>query len=49
VGTEDDFAAEHYRQQRRSRGWWPVIAVGLLVLAVGCVRLAAAAVDRMFR
>jgi hypothetical protein len=45
MGTEDDFAAE----QRRSRGWWPVIVTGLVVLVVGCVRLAAAAVDRMFR
>jgi hypothetical protein len=45
--TESDWAAEEYLQQRRARSWWPVIVTGLIVLAVGCVRLIAAAVDRM--
>jgi hypothetical protein len=51
VGTEDDFAAEEYRQQRRNRGWscWPVITVGLVIVLVTSFRLAAAAADRIFR
>jgi hypothetical protein len=49
MGTEDDFAAEEYRQQRRTRSWCPVIVVGLVVLTVGGLRLAAVAVDRIFR
>lgn len=48
MGTEDDWAAEEYRQGR-AKGWCPVIVVGLLVLAVGSFRLAAAAADRVFR
>ena len=48
MGTEDEFAAEEYRQQR-AKGWCPVITVGLVALAVGCFRLAAAATDRIFR
>lgn len=49
MGTEDDWAAEEYRQDRRARGWCPVIVVGLVALAVGSFRLAAAAADRIFR
>lgn len=49
VGTEDDWAAEEYRQQRRARDWYPVIVVGLLILAVTSFRLAALAADRIFR
>jgi hypothetical protein len=47
MGTEDDFAAEEYRQQRRARGWCPVIALGLLTLAASCFVVAAMAVDRV--
>jgi hypothetical protein len=49
MGTEDDFAAEEYRQQRRNRSWCPVITVGLLIVLVTSFRLAAAAADRIFR
>jgi len=48
MGTEDEFAAEEYRQQR-AKGWCPVIVLGLVTLTVGCFRLAAAATDRIFR
>jgi len=47
--TEDDFAAEEYRQQQRAKGWCPVIVVGLVVLTVGGLRLAAVAADRILR
>jgi hypothetical protein len=49
VGTEDDFAAEEYRQQRRNRSWCPFIVVGLLIVLVTSFRLAAATADRIFR
>jgi hypothetical protein len=51
MGTEDDFAAEEYRQQQRAKGWscWPVIVLGLVALTFGSFRLAAAAADRIFR
>lgn len=50
MGTDDDFAAEQYRQdRRRARGWCPFIVVGLLVLAVTSFRLAGAVTDRIFR
>lgn len=47
--TADEWAAEDYRKQRRSRGWCPVIVVGLLVLAVTSFRVAALVLDRMCR
>jgi hypothetical protein len=49
MGTDDDFAAEEYRQQQRARGWCPFIVLGLVALMVGCFRVAAAATDRIFR
>jgi hypothetical protein len=39
MGTEDEFAAEEYRQQR-AKGWCPVIVTGLLRLAASCLRRA---------
>lgn len=48
MGTDDDWAADDY-QRSRPRGWCPFIVLGLLVLAAGSFRLAAAAADRIFR
>lgn len=46
MGTEDEFAAEEYRQQR-AKGWCPVIMLGLVTLAASCFVVAAMAVDRV--
>ena len=48
MGTEDDWAAEEYQQQRR-RGWCPVIVAGVLIVAVTGWALLRVAVDRVFR
>lgn len=48
--TADEWAGEEDYQQQRPKGWYyPVIVVGLVVLAVTSFRLAAAALNRACR